>query len=57
MTQTHKKIDFGVANFIANDGKVLVMHHRKLDKWLPLGGYMKLDEDAEQAARRRGVFY
>ena len=27
-------------------------HHRKLDKWLPLGGHIELDEDPEQAAVR-----
>jgi 8-oxo-dGTP pyrophosphatase MutT (NUDIX family) len=31
---------------------VLLIHHRKLDKWLPLGGHIELDEDPEQAARR-----
>src|SRR5262249_2415939 len=32
--------------------KVLLVHHRKLDKWLPLGGHIELDEDPETAARR-----
>jgi len=31
---------------------VLVIHHRKLDRWLPLGGHVELDEDPEQAALR-----
>jgi 8-oxo-dGTP pyrophosphatase MutT (NUDIX family) len=29
-----------------------LIHHRKLDKWLPLGGHIELDEDPEQAALR-----
>jgi 8-oxo-dGTP pyrophosphatase MutT (NUDIX family) len=48
----HEKIDFTVAVFIVQDAKVLLVHHRKLDKWLPIGGHIELDEDPEQAARR-----
>jgi len=48
----HEKIDFTVAIFVVHDDKVLVIHHRKLDKWLPLGGHIELDEDPEQAALR-----
>jgi 8-oxo-dGTP pyrophosphatase MutT (NUDIX family) len=29
-----------------------LIHHRRLDKWLPLGGHIELDEDPETAARR-----
>jgi len=48
----HEKIDFTVAIFVVHDGKVLLIHHRKLDKWLPLGGHIELDEDPEIAALR-----
>jgi 8-oxo-dGTP pyrophosphatase MutT (NUDIX family) len=48
----HEKIDFTVAIFVVHDEKILLIHHRKLDKWLPLGGYIELDEDPEQAALR-----
>jgi 8-oxo-dGTP pyrophosphatase MutT (NUDIX family) len=48
----HEKIDFTVAIFVVQDGKVLLIHHRKLNKWLPLGGHVELDEDPEQAALR-----
>jgi 8-oxo-dGTP pyrophosphatase MutT (NUDIX family) len=48
----HEKIDFTVAIFVVRDSKVLLIHHRKLDKWLPLGGHIELDEDPEQAAIR-----
>ena len=52
MAHIHEKIDFTVAIFVVHDGKVLLIHHRKLDKWLPLGGHIELAEDPEQAALR-----
>jgi len=52
MAHIHEKIDFTVAIFVVHDGRVLLIHHRKLDKWLPLGGHIELDEDPEQAALR-----
>ncbi|MGA2244491.1 MAG: NUDIX domain-containing protein [Verrucomicrobiota bacterium] len=52
MAHIHEKIDFTVAIFVVHDGKVLVVHHRKLGKWLPLGGHIELDEDPEHAALR-----
>ncbi len=52
MAHIHEKIDFTVAIFVVHDGKVLLIHHRKLDKWLPLGGHIELNEDPEQAALR-----
>jgi len=52
MAHIHEKIDFTVAIFVVQRGKVLLIHHRNLDKWLPLGGHIELDEDPEQAALR-----
>ena len=52
MAHIHEKIDFTVAIFVVHAGKVLLIHHRKLDRWLPLGGHIELDEDPEQAALR-----
>jgi len=52
MAHIHEKIDFTVAIFVVHDGEILLIHHRKLDKWLPLGGHIELDEDPEQAALR-----
>ena len=52
MAHIHEKIDFTVAIFVVQDGRVLLVHHRKLNKWLPLGGHIELDEDPEQAALR-----
>ena len=52
MAHIHEKIDFTVAIFVVHAGKILLIHHRKLGKWLPLGGHIELDEDPEQAALR-----
>src|SRR6185503_18139284 len=52
MAHIHDKIDFTVAIFVVHNGKVLLIHHRRLDKWLPLGGHIELDEDPEMAALR-----
>ena len=52
MAHIHEKIDFTVAIFVVHDHKILVVHHRNLNNWLPLGGHIELDEDPEQAALR-----
>lgn len=52
MAHIHEKIDFTVAIFVVHEAKVLVVLHRKLGKWLPLGGHIELDEDPEVAALR-----
>jgi 8-oxo-dGTP pyrophosphatase MutT (NUDIX family) len=52
MAHIHEKIDFTVSIFVVQDGKVLLIHHRNLNKWLPLGGHVELDEEPETAALR-----
>jgi 8-oxo-dGTP pyrophosphatase MutT (NUDIX family) len=52
MAHIHEKIDFTVAIFVVQQGRVLLIHHRQLDRWLPLGGHIELDEDPEHAALR-----
>ncbi|MBL9126257.1 MAG: NUDIX domain-containing protein [Verrucomicrobiales bacterium] len=52
MAHIHDKIDFTVAIFVVAGDRVLVIHHRRLNRWLPLGGHVELDEDPEQAALR-----
>jgi 8-oxo-dGTP pyrophosphatase MutT (NUDIX family) len=52
MAHIHERIDFTSSVFIVQDGRVLLIHHRKLLKWLPVGGHIELDEDPEQAALR-----
>lgn len=55
MAHIHEKIDFTVAIFVVQHGKVLLILHRKLGKWLPLGGHVELDEDPETAALREAL--
>lgn len=52
MPHLHEKIDFTVAIFVVEAGRVLLILHRNLGKWLPLGGHIELDEDPEAAALR-----
>ncbi|HWX19088.1 MAG TPA: NUDIX domain-containing protein [Candidatus Binatia bacterium] len=52
MAHIHEKIDFTVVVIVVHQGKVLLIHHRGLDNWLPLGGHIELDEDPEAAALR-----
>jgi 8-oxo-dGTP pyrophosphatase MutT (NUDIX family) len=52
MPHIHEKIDFTVAIFVVQEARILLIHHRKLNKWLPLGGHIELEEDPEQAALR-----
>ena len=52
MPHLHEKIDFTVAIFVVHEARVLVVLHRRLGKWLPLGGHIELDEDPEVAALR-----
>lgn len=52
MSHIHDLIDFAVSAFIVHKDKVLLIHHKKLDKWLPIGGHIELDEDPEEALLR-----
>ena len=52
MAHIHEKIDFTATIFVVHNGKILLVHHRNLNKWLPLGGHIELDEDPETAALR-----
>ncbi len=35
-----------------NRGRVLLVHHKTYNEWLPIGGHIELNEDPEQALRR-----
>jgi 8-oxo-dGTP pyrophosphatase MutT (NUDIX family) len=52
MPHIHEKIDFTVEAFVVHDSRVLLIFHKQLQKWLPLGGHIELDEDPEQALFR-----
>ena len=52
MSHIHDLIDLVVSINVVYDGKILMIHHRKLDRWLPIGGHVELDEDPEEAVTR-----
>lgn len=41
-----------MAVFVVAEGKVLLLHHRKLQKWLPPGGHIEPGELPDEAAVR-----
>lgn len=46
------KTDLVVAGYIYDKGKVLLIHHKKLDLWLPVGGHIKENETPDDALLR-----
>ena len=55
MAHIHEKIDFTVTILVVQESKVLLVLHRKMEQWLPLGGHIELDEDPETAAVREAA--
>lgn len=47
-----KKVDLVVAGLIAHEDKVLLIHHKKLNKWLPPGGHINENETPDDALER-----
>ncbi len=45
-------LDFTVSVFVVHLQQVLLVHHRKLEKWLPVGGHIEIGENPEAAAKR-----
>lgn len=52
MPHIHEKIDFTVSIFIVQNQQVLFIFHKQLNRWLPIGGHIELDENPEAAAFR-----
>jgi ADP-ribose pyrophosphatase YjhB (NUDIX family) len=52
MPHIHELMDFTVEAFVVHNNRVLLIYHKQLQKWLPLGGHIELDEDPEQALFR-----
>ncbi|MDD5043188.1 MAG: NUDIX domain-containing protein [Patescibacteria group bacterium] len=52
MSHIHDLIDFIVSIFIVHEDKVLLIYHRQLNRWLPIGGHIELNEDLEEALFR-----
>ncbi len=45
-------LDYTVAVYIVHQDKVLLIKHRQLDRWLPVGGHIEPGEDPDQALLR-----
>ena len=43
---------FSATTYIKHDNKVLLHNHKKLKKWLPVGGHIDRDELPQDAAKR-----
>lgn len=52
MPHIHELIDWTIVAYIVHKSKVLFVFHKELQKWLPLGGHIELDEDPDQALVR-----
>jgi 8-oxo-dGTP diphosphatase len=52
MPHIHELIDWTVVAYIVHEKKVLFVFHKALQKWLPLGGHIELDEDPDEALLR-----
>ena len=46
------KTDLVVAGYIFHKDKFLLIHHRKLDLWLPVGGHINENETPDEALLR-----
>lgn len=44
--------EFTATAYILHDHKVLLLYHRKMQKWLPPGGHMEPNETPPEAVRR-----
>lgn len=44
--------EFVATGFIVHEDKVLLVNHKKLEKWLPVGGHIEEHETPEQALER-----
>lgn len=48
-----RRVDLVVTGYVFNDQrKLLLIHHNKLDKWLPVGGHIEKDETPDAALLR-----
>jgi len=54
MPHIHDKIDFCVSAYIVHPDldKILLIHHKKFNGWLQVGGHVELDEDTDMALMR-----
>ena len=46
------KTDLVIGTFLIHNNKVLLIHHKKLDLWLPPGGHIEKNETPDEAVKR-----
>jgi 8-oxo-dGTP pyrophosphatase MutT (NUDIX family) len=46
------KTDLVVAGFLVHAGKVLLIHHKKINQWIPAGGHIEGDETPDDTVIR-----
>jgi len=46
------KTDLVIGGYLIYDSKLLLIHHKKLDLWLPPGGHIEKDETPDDAVKR-----
>lgn len=52
MADEKPTLDLVVAGYIMRNNQLLLIHHKKLDKWLPVGGHIEENETPDDALRR-----
>lgn len=52
MVEKSLDLEMVVAGYIVNKDKLLLIHHKKLKKWLPVGGHIDENETPCKALRR-----
>jgi 8-oxo-dGTP pyrophosphatase MutT (NUDIX family) len=52
MLRSYGHTEFAVAVFVSTGDQVLLVHHKKLNQWLPVGGHIEPGETPEHAAIR-----
>ena len=46
------KVDLVIAGYLIHDNRVLLIHHKKLDMWIPPGGHIEENETPDDAVIR-----
>lgn len=49
------KREFTATTYIFHNGEVLLIHHKKFNKWLPPGGHVEENETPPEAAKREAL--
>ena len=52
LSEKDKNRHFCGTAFIVHNKKILLVNHKKLGMWLPIGGHMKKNETPDQAVKR-----